>query len=389
MNHCPHCGKQLDTAGSFCPYCGKALSAPDRTHKGNDPRLKRFLGAAAVILVTAAILAVILLNKPFSDDLDAIDRSADSLVTIYTYDPQGVPIANGSGFAALDTELIVTNYHVIEGNTYKIECVTDDGTAYTTDSIVCYDAERDIAILRAAGLDLPQLPMGDSETLRKGEKVTAIGISNLVSTGVFSSYLTRENGFFHILFTASISPGSSGGALLNENGEVVGITGGAYTAGNDLYCAIPLHFVRALYDSRSPDGELTVEDHYDSTDHTYSPDAILAAPTAFVGQTVTLCGYVSAVDGDLYLVSSPDSVLRLDTRGDDRDSEAYLEKSMAIYDQYRSGGALRVTYDLDMQLTDSVQPGGYAVITGRVMAYSDSGKTDVRFAAEEGIVTNE
>jgi len=96
------------------------------------------------------------------------------------------------------------------------------------------------------------LGIGDSMNLKKGEKTVAIGsptgFTNTVSTGIFGNYLDIGN-YFQILSSASLSPGSSGGALFNDRGEVIGITSGAYTDGNDLYYSIKLDASKLLLDN--------------------------------------------------------------------------------------------------------------------------------------------
>ena len=76
-----------------------------------------------------------------------------------------------------------------------------------------------------------------------------MGIKNSVSTGDFSGRIP-EDGYNVLQFTASISPGSSGGALFNENGEVIGVTFASYTNGQNLNLAIPINIVTEIYNNR-------------------------------------------------------------------------------------------------------------------------------------------
>ena len=158
MNHCPHCGKALEEPCTFCPYCGKLLpkqTAPKPASPPQAPKKapKSHTKTAALLAIPAVIvliLAVLLTksDKPFSQDTAAIAKASASVVTIYTYDVNNIPLAIGSGFAAFEEGIIVTNHHVIEGDTYRIEAMTESGTVMEAESVIAYDAEKDIAILR-------------------------------------------------------------------------------------------------------------------------------------------------------------------------------------------------------------------------------------------------
>ena len=309
MNHCPHCGHELEAQSKFCPYCGKRLVK--RSFSSGKPII-----VIAVIAIIAAVLTLTLtsLGKPFSQNTRAIARAASSLVLIKVYDVNDIPLATGSGFAAIDDGIIITNYHVIEGDAYRIEAIDEKGNAMDADAIIAYDEEQDIAILRFNQSELRPLATTDGFHLSRGDSVTAIGspigFQNMVSTGIFSQYLNLVDvNRTHLLFTASISPGSSGGALFNDKGKVIGITSGSYLEGNDIYYAIPFSYVSALYDAHLPEDELTPAELWAKSEHTYSPTYVRNHGYKLGQQTIVVDGYVSVLMYDVYLVDSPDLMI--------------------------------------------------------------------------------
>ncbi len=139
-------------------------------------------------------------------------------------------IGTGSGFAAIRDSWIITNYHVIEG-AGKIYVIDNNENKTEIESIVLLDKENDIAVLKS-GRSFDMLELGDGNSIDLLDKVTAIGspegVLNTVSVGEISNVNFED----YIVISAPISPGSSGGVLLNEANEVIGIT--TATANNEL-----------------------------------------------------------------------------------------------------------------------------------------------------------
>ena len=189
-------------------------------------------------------------NIPFYEDSQAIARAAESVLLLTCYDNEGNAVATGSGFLAFEDGIIVTNYHVIDGITGPIKANTEDGMYFDINEILCYDQVADVAILKTnARTRLDLLTLASTSTLGKGSRVVAIGsplgLLNIVSEGIYSGIVIDETEY--ILFTAAISSGSSGGALFNENGEVIGVTAATYTEGQNLNLAVPIENVRKLW----------------------------------------------------------------------------------------------------------------------------------------------
>ena len=150
----------------------------------------------------------------------------------------------GTGIILSEDGYIVTNNHVISGaSAVKVSLM--DGTEYSA-AIVGADATTDLAVIKVDATGLTAAAFGSSDTLLVGETVVAIGnplgsdLAGSVTSGIVSA-VNREistNGYSqrYIQTDAAINPGNSGGALVNINGEVIGInTLKSYLAGYDDY----------------------------------------------------------------------------------------------------------------------------------------------------------
>ena len=228
--------------------------------KNKDKNRKTLLGSIAALIAAAIIATLLFTNviplgrQAFSQSPEAIADAENSVVMIYCYDDEENEVATGSGVILFDDSTVVTNYHVIE-TAMQVKLSTQQDFTFEVAEILAYDIDRDIAILKTSEpTGLTPLPLGDSAAVMKGEAVTAIGsplgIKNTVSTGVLSG--RTHNGIFDELqFTAPISSGSSGGALFNESGEIIGITYASFIEGQNLNLAIPSEVVQDVYDQRS------------------------------------------------------------------------------------------------------------------------------------------
>lgn len=253
-----------------------------------------------------------ILSKNFSEDTDAIAMAEGSVVKVFCYDHLGNEIATGSGVVLFQKDMIVTNYHVID-DVHSIKVSTDQDITYKVLGVWHQNEKQDIAILKLTQeTTLTPLKIGDPTVLKKGETVTAIGsplgIKNTVSKGNLSARIMQ--GDYDILqFTAPISNGSSGGALFNEKGEVVGITYASFTEGQNLNLAIPIDLVQKLYQSKSTSIEPTSleeaywENHVDEYyEFTYGKpievtlDQLKKNPSFYDNKYIKITTYVSSVD---------------------------------------------------------------------------------------------
>ena len=234
----------------------------------------RKLLTSLVIIVLCITVASCCLAGGFSSDADAIEMAAKSVLKIYVYESifDEEPFATGSGFVAFDSSTLITNYHVIDDARLVIASDDDDNT-YELDKVLCADKDSDIAILRfSEPTKLKALELYPDDQLKRGSPVVAIGspkgLKNTVSTGIVS-YQYVMDGIPEIQITAPISPGSSGGALFNDEGKVIGVTSAIYkskdeygenTDAQNLNFAVNIAVAQAMYNAW--DGkESTIRNH--------------------------------------------------------------------------------------------------------------------------------
>jgi serine protease Do len=162
--------------------------------------------------------------------------------------------SGGSGFVVSADGLVVTNNHVVEGAT-KVR-VRLEGRDYDAE-VKGTDPATDLALLKIdAGRPLVALPLGDSEALRVGEHVMAIGnplaLGSTVTVGVVSAKgrsigLTRDVSFENFIQTdAAINRGNSGGPLVNVRGEVIGIATAMNWGAENIGFAVPVDTLKAV-----------------------------------------------------------------------------------------------------------------------------------------------
>jgi tetratricopeptide (TPR) repeat protein len=148
-----------------------------------------------------------------------------SVVTILTFDAKRAPLGQGSGFIVAKNR-VVTNYHVVGGST-SASIVFDDGSMAVVTAVVAGSEPKDLVIVEVETGNRPALGLGEELQLKVGETIYAIGAPNglsaSLSNGLVSAF-RQDEGQFLIQITAPIAPGSSGGPLLNSQGQVVGVT---------------------------------------------------------------------------------------------------------------------------------------------------------------------
>lgn len=160
-------------------------------------------------------------------------------------------IASGSGFV-ISKGQIATNYHVIENIVSGTAESVFGQTVYLIEAVLYTDPVHDLAIVKVADLDAPALPLGDSNTIQVGESVYVAGnpwgLTGTFSTGVISAVRPGNSLVADkvIQITAPISPGSSGGPVLNDQGEVIGVSVGQFSLGQNLNFAVPVNFLKTL-----------------------------------------------------------------------------------------------------------------------------------------------
>ncbi|MGY8802906.1 MAG: Do family serine endopeptidase [bacterium] len=158
----------------------------------------------------------------------------------------------GTGFVISSSGYIVTNGHVIDGAS-KIEVELLNGKKYDA-QIVGIDEKTDIALIKVdVDAPLQTIPLGDSDQVRPGEWVVAIGnamsLEHSVTAGIVSAkhrYLSRGSYDDFIQTDAAINPGNSGGPLINLAGEVIGINTAINPQANTIGFAVPINMAKQI-----------------------------------------------------------------------------------------------------------------------------------------------
>jgi len=171
--------------------------------------------------------------------------------------------AAGSGVVISRDGYILTNNHVVEG-AKEVLVTLDDGRELEAE-IVGLDPKTDLAVLKIDNGDhLPGAAMGDSNGLRVGDRVMAIGnpfgLSHTVTSGIVSAKgrVIGAGPYDDFIQTdASINPGNSGGPLFNMQGEVVGVNTAIVAQGQGIGFAIPINTAKALIPQLVEEGEVT------------------------------------------------------------------------------------------------------------------------------------
>lgn len=187
---------------------------------------------------------------------DIARSNLPAVVHIEVFNERGEKKSTGSGFIVSANGLITTNYHVVEGaDTAKV--FLQSGEGFSVEGIVEMDDKRDFALIRIPAVNLPVVSLGNSDNVGIGEKVIAIGspvgLSGSVTEGILSQIRLRDE-YKMMQHDAAISPGSSGGPLFNEAGEVIGVNTSQRIDGQNLNFALPINYIRGVLE-----GDLKVQ----------------------------------------------------------------------------------------------------------------------------------
>lgn len=188
---------------------------------------------------------------------ELVDQFGEAVVSVET--PGGL----GSGFIVNDEGYVVTNNHVIEGET-RIAVVlyqhTESGLSrrrIENVEIVALNPFVDLALLKLPpqkDLKLKHSVLGSLDDLRVGDGAFAIGnplgLERSVTQGIVSSLNRNFEGLIYLQTDAPINPGNSGGALFNLKGEVIGVTNMGVRGGDNLGFAIPINYVKDFLRNR-------------------------------------------------------------------------------------------------------------------------------------------
>lgn len=177
---------------------------------------------------------------------EQLAQLASSVVMINIHDNKGEFMGSGSGIMIGRKGYILTNQHVASGGSYYTVRIEDDETCYKTKEIIKYNHVLDLAVIRIDRTLNPLPVYKGPQGLVRGQKVVAIGsplgLFNSVSDGIISGF-RKFDGVDMIQFTAPTSPGSSGGAVLNMYGEVIGISTAGIPDAQGINLAVGYEFI--------------------------------------------------------------------------------------------------------------------------------------------------
>lgn len=180
---------------------------------------------------------------------EELAKLASSVVMIAIHNKKGDVVGTGSGIMVSEKGYILTNNHVASGGYgYSIR-IEDDEQIYHTNEVIKYNNVLDLALIRIDRRCNPLPIYHSSKDLVRGQKVVAIGsplgLFNSVSNGIISGFRKLDN-VDMIQFTAPISHGSSGGALLNMFGEVIGISTAGFDDGQNINLAVDYKWIQGF-----------------------------------------------------------------------------------------------------------------------------------------------
>jgi len=213
--------------------------------------------AVASVNVPPQFYYATLLNSPARDVSSLVKQIGEAVVQVRT--PGGL----GSGFFINADGYLITNFHVIEGETeisvevYHQKDGQLDRETYKQVKIIAINKFHDLALLKIEDKDAPKfkyITLGNSDALNVGDAVFAIGsplgLERTVTQGILSTKTRQMEGNLYHQTSTQINPGNSGGPLFNLAGEVVGVTNMKITFGEGLGFAIPVELVKNFLDHR-------------------------------------------------------------------------------------------------------------------------------------------
>jgi len=189
----------------------------------------------------------------------------------------------GSGFA-IGSNSILTNAHVVE-QAESVAAEAFDGTQYSC-SVVLFDEDLDIALLVVEDVSFIPIPVADSSATEIGDDVYAIGAPNsmayTLTKGIVSSKERKIGTDVYIQIDAPLSEGNSGGPLLNDNGEVIGINARKVSNSEGIGLAIPMVLVCAYLEEQG----YSLDEHGNISFSIAQEPMLLSSPSSFPSSSV-------------------------------------------------------------------------------------------------------
>ncbi|MDM7953783.1 MAG: trypsin-like peptidase domain-containing protein [Cyanobium sp. CZS 25K] len=242
------------TAGLLTSCTGTRLALPG-VPQPEQPRISDAAPGPSLQPSSSVIVNAVEKAGPAVVRIDTVKRTVNPLGGIFGRGPsiqqqQG----QGSGFITRSDGVLLTNAHVVEGAN-EVSVTLPDGRSFTG-KVLGADPLTDVAVVKVVASKLPVATLGDSNKVRPGEWAIAIGnplgLDNTVTAGIISA-IQRTNAIGegqrvpYIQTDAAVNPGNSGGPLINDRGQVIGINTAIRQApGAGLSFAIPINTARQI-----------------------------------------------------------------------------------------------------------------------------------------------
>ena len=319
--------------------------------------MRRLFSAIAVV-----VSALVAFGQSVPTSTDMVAVASKSVVLLKGVTDSGTVL--GSGFILSSDGKIATNVHVIrEMKSGGVQL--QSGEVFDTFTVLAFDDRKDIAIIKIPGFDLPAVELGNSNDLKPGESVMAIGspqgLQGTVTAGVVSAIRDDpfSGGYKVIQTDAAANPGNSGGPLLNAKGQVVGIVTKKLKSSEGLNFAVPINYLRGLMNST--DKASTLSEFRASLSN--------APVDAFTGSESFPAKWKSLVTGHVFTVRKGPDVVYAERVFSDaqrqmgnfssielhKDKDGYSGKQHLIlvgsYFFFCSQGVNRCTFDYDFVVT--------------------------------------
>ena len=305
----------------------------------------------AQLLITLAVLLFRTVSTTPAQTVPEIaEKALAATVYLEMQDNNGLPLGFGSGFF-LKSNLIATNYHVVAGAASGTAKLVGKSITYKIEGFTATNKHNDLALLKVSASDIKPLPLGNSDAIKIGETVYVAGnpkgLEGTFSDGIISS---RHGGHAkgRLQMTAPISPGNSGGPVLNSKAEVIGVSYAILEGGQNLNFAIPSLYLKTLISLSGTVKPLSQGNHS------------ISAETYFArGNTKAALGqYVAAIsDYDKAIQLKPD------------DADAYYNRGLA---KYYLGQYLAAIQDYDAAI--QLKPDDATAYSNRGAAKADLGQ---------------
>jgi hypothetical protein len=312
------------------------------------------------LLLAVSLVSLAFQTQPRKLDATAVYQLAKPALVLITAKTTTGETKQGSGVILSADGLIATNHHVMSG-AVSAQVKLANGDLYEDVTLVDTDERKDLALLKIRAANLPTVQLADSESLQVGQTIFVLGapfgLEGSLSQGLVSSIRpgaeiqSKLRGFRVIQFTAPISPGNSGGPLLDEWGKVVGLAFANLPEGQNLNLAIPSNYLSALVNAPSGASHPLTKMSAPST------PAAEITPAAALSSAKTICIWVVSGSpvfktevtnklnkwGKLKIVSSPDDadlILRIAQTGRFNMNTGAGNQATALLMQRESGQEL-------------------------------------------------